>query len=128
MKRRISSLNDLRKDTKAGMPYQSFKALCGKLGVDHTEAEVVLRIPPWTLVRRRNNQRLRADESERVVRFTRIVSQVTAVFGNKANAAEWLRRPNRALGGIRPLELVNSDHGIRQINGILARIAHGMVS
>ena len=43
-------------------------------------------------------------------------------------ASTWLRRPNRALNNERPLRLLDTDVGARQVEDILGRIAHGVVS
>ena len=44
------------------------------------------------------------------------------------HAARWLRRPNRALNGELPIDLLDTDVGARQIEDVLGRIAHGVVS
>ncbi|MBM4261780.1 MAG: DUF2384 domain-containing protein [Deltaproteobacteria bacterium] len=127
-KRRISTLEDLRKTVKEGLPYASFEALSAGLGLDRDEAANALHLPHRTIARRKKQQKLRADESDRVLRLARISAQATETFGSKAKAAEWLRRPNRALGNVVPLELLDTDIGVRQVEEILGRIEHGLIS
>ena len=127
-KRRIANLDELREAVKAGLPYASLEALIGKLGLGREEAAAALHSPQRTIARRKKEQRLQADESDRVLRLARISAQAMATLGSKEKAAEWLRRPNRALGNRPPLDLIDNDIGIRQIEEILGRIAHGTIS
>ena len=46
----------------------------------------------------------------------------------KEKAVAWLRRPNRALGRHVPLELLDNDLGARQVEDVLGRIQHGVIS
>ena len=127
-KRRIASLDDLRKTVKEGLPYASFEALSARLGLDRDEAANALHLPHRTIARRKKQRKLQADESDRVLRLARISAQAAETFGSETKAAEWLRRPNRALGNLIPLELLDTDIGVHQIEEILGRIEHGLIS
>jgi putative toxin-antitoxin system antitoxin component (TIGR02293 family) len=85
-------------------------------------------MPARTLARRRISRRLAADESDRLYRLARIAAQAFAVFGTEEKASTWLRRPNRALDHELPLRLLDTDLGTRQVEDILGRIEHGVVS
>ena len=50
------------------------------------------------------------------------------MIGNEEKAVEWLRTPNRALGGARPLDQLDTDPGARAVEDILGRIAYGVYS
>jgi putative toxin-antitoxin system antitoxin component (TIGR02293 family) len=50
------------------------------------------------------------------------------VLGSEDKASAWLRRPNRALDNELPIRLLDTDVGARQIEDLLGRIAHGLVS
>jgi len=127
-KRRIANLDELREAVKAGLPYASLEALIGKLGLGREEAAAALHLPQRTIARRKKEKRLQADESDRVLRLARISAQAMATLGSEEKAAQWLRRPNRALGSRPPLDFLDSDIGIRQVEEILGRIAHGTIS
>ena len=127
-KRKIANLDELREAVKAGLPYASLEALIGKLGLGREEAAAALHLPQRTIARRKKEQRLQADESDRVLRLARISAQAISTLGSEEKAAQWLRRPNRALGNLPPLDLLDGDIGIRQVEEILGRIAHGTIS
>jgi len=40
----------------------------------------------------------------------------------------WLKRPNRALGGLAPVAAIDTELGARQVENILGRIAYGGIS
>jgi putative toxin-antitoxin system antitoxin component (TIGR02293 family) len=50
------------------------------------------------------------------------------MIGEEEKAGEWLRTPNRALGGERPLDLLDTDVGAREVEDVLGRIAYGVYS
>jgi putative toxin-antitoxin system antitoxin component (TIGR02293 family) len=50
------------------------------------------------------------------------------MIGNKEKAVEWLRTPNRALAGERPLDQLDTDLGAREVEDVLGRIAYGVYS
>ena len=127
-KRRIANLDDLRDVVKAGLPYASLEALIGKFGLGRDEASAALHLPHRTIARRKQEQKFHADESDRVLRFARASTLAAATLGSDEKAAQWLRRPNRALGNKPPLDLLDSDIGTRQVEEVLGRIAHGIAS
>lgn len=128
LKRSVSTQDQLREAVRAGLPYASLEAVMGELGLARTEAADVIHLPPRTVARRKKEQKLQADESDRLVRLARLAAQGADVLGDKEKAATWLRRPNRALGGKIPLELLDSDIGVRQVEEVLGRIEHGVYS
>ena len=127
-KRRIANLDELREAVKTGLPYASLETVLDKIGLAREEAAAVLHLPQRTIARRKKEQRLQADESDRVFRLARIGALAETTLGNDEKAARWLRRPNRALGNRPPLDLVDSDIGARQVEEVLGRIAHGTAS
>jgi putative toxin-antitoxin system antitoxin component (TIGR02293 family) len=128
LKGRIANLDQLREAAKSGLPYASLEAVIVKLRLGREEAAAVLHLPQRTIARRKREQRLQSDESDRVLRLARIGAQASATLGSEEKAAGWLRRPNRALGNRTPLELLDNDIGSRQVEEILARIEHGNIS
>jgi putative toxin-antitoxin system antitoxin component (TIGR02293 family) len=50
------------------------------------------------------------------------------VLGDDGKAFAWMRRPNRALGGQPPVELVRTGEGARLVDAVLTRLEHGVFS
>jgi putative toxin-antitoxin system antitoxin component (TIGR02293 family) len=126
--RTAPTATELRDRVRTGLPYQSLESMSERLNLSLPEAAIVLNVPLRTLARRRHGRRLAADESDRLYRLARIAAQAVAVLGSEEKAALWLRRPNRAVNGEVPLALLDTDLGVRQIEDVLGRIEHGVVS
>jgi putative toxin-antitoxin system antitoxin component (TIGR02293 family) len=70
--------------------------------------------------------RLTAAESDRVARVARVLALAEESIGDKVRARLWLTEPNGALGGRRPMELLDSDLGTGLVERVLGRIEYGV--
>ncbi len=75
--------------------------------------------------RKAKGQPLTVEESDRLVRFTRIQALAEDVFGDAEKANRWLRESLGILGSKSPLEVAQTDAGARVIEQILAKIDWG---
>jgi putative toxin-antitoxin system antitoxin component (TIGR02293 family) len=122
----VRTLHDLCAELRRGLPYGAVEALQGSLKVTAGEVAEALQLPVRTLTRRRQESRLRADESDRVYRLARVRVHAIDVFDSPSKAGEWMRRPNRALRLQAPLSLLDTDIGAQQVEDVLGRIEHGV--
>jgi putative toxin-antitoxin system antitoxin component (TIGR02293 family) len=125
----IKKPDDLAQLVREGLPVTSLSILAQKLDLGSTILSRKLRIPLRTLTRRLSKgSRLTAAESDRTVRLARVFADAIEMIGDEDKAAEWLQTPNRALGGGRPLDQLDTDVGARAVEDILGRIAYGVYS
>jgi putative toxin-antitoxin system antitoxin component (TIGR02293 family) len=124
----LRSLQDLESSIREGLPYASLEAAMSSCHLDMREVTAVLHLSPRTQARRKAEQRLSPDESDRLVRMVRLITQAREVLDDEDRAVAWLRTPNRALGGRVPLALLDTDLGARQVEQVLGRIEHGVFS
>ena len=114
-----------------GLPPSSLDTLSRKIklaDIPVTELSEIV-IPRRTLAhRRKSNQPLTRDESDRLVRVARIVALSEDVFADQAKAVSWLRRPKASLGGKAPLAAIATDTGARLVETMLIQIDHGIVA
>ena len=82
----------------------------------------------FTLHRRKIEGRLDAVESERVLRFARLMGKAINVFGSENNAREWLNKAQFGLGGAVPLDYAETEIGAREVENLLGRIEYGVYS
>jgi putative toxin-antitoxin system antitoxin component (TIGR02293 family) len=75
--------------------------------------------------RKAKKEPLSVEESDRLVRLTRIQALAEDVFGDPKNANRWLREALGILSGKSPLEVARTDAGARVIEQILAKIDWG---
>lgn len=85
----------------------------------------LIAINDRTAQRRKEQGALTADESDRLARIARVTQRAIDAIGNAEQARDWLRRPNRALRGVEPLELLGTDAGAELVSDELGRIEHG---
>ena len=127
--RDVKKADDLTQLVRKGLPASSITALAGKLDMGNAALSLKIGIPQRTLTRRLSQGgRLTAAESDRTVRFARIYAHAVEMIGSEEKAAQLLRTPNRALGGERPLDQLDTDLGARAVEDILGRIAYGVYS
>jgi putative toxin-antitoxin system antitoxin component (TIGR02293 family) len=82
-----------------------------------------------TLLRKRANKSLLSpEESDRLARVARIFVRAEDALGEPDKAHRWLARANRALGGERPIDLLDSDTGSISVERELGRLEHGVFS
>jgi putative toxin-antitoxin system antitoxin component (TIGR02293 family) len=110
-----------------GIPLGALSELTkGSLSAEEVEK---LIIPRRTLSHRKaRNQPLSRAESERALRVATILSQAEQTFANSDKAHLWLRRPTSALGGRRPIDLLDCEPGARLVEQLLHRIGHGIAA
>jgi len=119
---------ELVKVVRDGLPVGALDALVDRGGLTTAEAERLV-IPRRTLAhRRRRRQALSLEESDKLARVARAVAFAEETLGDATRAHEWLRRPTRALGGERPLDLLATEGGARLVEQALGRLAHGVFS
>src|ERR1700683_126918 len=120
--RTIKSPDDLTHLIRKGLPSSSLTALAEKLHVGNNVLSQKLGIPQRTLSRRLSQALpLTPAESDRTVRMARIYANAIEMIGDEEKAIEWLSTPNRALGGERPLDRLDTDTGARMVEDILGR-------
>lgn len=111
---------------RRGLPAATVDALTRGTGLTRGEVATAIDIPERTLARRKQEGRLHADESSRLVRLARVVSRAEEVFENPDAAMDWLKSANAALAGQTPLGLIDTDIGAENVMDTLGRIEHGV--
>jgi len=87
-----------------------------------------VHIPARTLARRKAGGRLDPDESDRLVRISRVIAAAITLFeGNHASARHWLTSPRAALRNQAPLELAQTDVGAREVERLIGQLEHGIL-
>ncbi len=96
------------------------------LGITRPEIDTLV-IPLRTLQHRRSRrEKLTVEESDRVLRIARLLSQAESVYESRERALTWLRRPHPRLCGRTPLETLKTGTGSRLVEELLVQIDEGM--
>jgi len=119
----------LLKRLDEGLSYAAFERLKRRLEVSTQELADAALITQRTLARRKRAGRMQPDESDRLVRLARVFSRAIDLYvGNVDLARAWMMRPNRAFGEVSPIEMVKTDVGAREVENLIGRIEHGVIS
>ena len=114
---------------REGLPIKALLLLAERLDLRQAEISEKIGIPKRTLTRRlTQHSRLTAAESDRAVRLAQVYANAAETLGSGDKAAAWLKTPNRALRGGRPLDQLDTDPGVREVEDVLGRIAYGVYS
>ena len=126
--RALSSDRDMREAIREGFPPAVVKELMRASGLTLKELATALDLSPRSLQRRRRTGKLARYESDRLYLLARIVAIANEYLGDHERAMRWLKRSNRALGGLAPIAAIDTEPGARQVESILGRIAYGGIS
>jgi putative toxin-antitoxin system antitoxin component (TIGR02293 family) len=116
----------LAEAVREGLPIGVLDRLVASGVIDEPEVEAYF-IPRRTLYARRQKATLSREQSDIVVRLARMQAMAEDVLGGREKAHAWMREPNGALAGQRPLTLLDTEEGGRLVEAVLGRIAHGVV-
>jgi len=98
------------------------------LGVDRAFLLRIVGVSERTVQRKHIlAERLSPAASDRLSRVGRIYMLATEVLGSGEKAAEWLKRPSRALANELPLRLLDTDAGTQKVERELHQIQYGFV-
>lgn len=75
-----------------------------------------------------NDERLGPTESDRAYRLFEIVASAVRAFGDVDKALRWMKRNVPSLGGRRPIDLLRTEIGTREVLSALDRIEYGGVA
>jgi putative toxin-antitoxin system antitoxin component (TIGR02293 family) len=124
---RARSTLELLEKVERGFSYATFVRLQRAIDVPAQELADFVQIPARTLLRRKETGRLRSDESDRVLRVSRLLERAIELFeGNAEAARNWLASPAKALAGHTPLDFARTEAGAREVESLIGRLEHGV--
>ncbi|MEM7384101.1 MAG: antitoxin Xre/MbcA/ParS toxin-binding domain-containing protein [Verrucomicrobiota bacterium] len=114
---------------RAGLPSEVIQSVVESSDVSEEVLYKALRIAKRTVARRKAaSARLKASESELIYRFSCVLVAAREVLGDKGKARRWMLSENRALNGQRPIDLLDTGIGFRDVMDVLRRIEFGVYS
>jgi putative toxin-antitoxin system antitoxin component (TIGR02293 family) len=117
----------LLRSVERGLPYSAFERLLANTTISSDDVLVLVSIPERTLTRRKREGRFHQDESDRLVRASRVFARAFGLFdGNRDAAKRWLSEPQRALGGEIPLAFARTELGALEVERLIGRLEHGV--
>jgi putative toxin-antitoxin system antitoxin component (TIGR02293 family) len=123
----INNSRDLISALRRGFPVQTVEYVISSGRMSLAEIDLAV-IPRKTLSHRRKIGTLTSEQSDRLIRAARVLAEAEETFGSQQKAAKWLRRPTTALGGEKPIDLLDTSEGAEQVEALLGRIGHGIAA
>jgi putative toxin-antitoxin system antitoxin component (TIGR02293 family) len=118
---------DLIEAIQKGFRYQTFERFRRNIALPVETIMALVNIPRRTLTRRKLEGRFAPEESDRLVRASRVYSKALQLFdGDSEAASHWLVAPQRGLGGGVPVVLSSTEVGAREVERLIDRLEHGV--
>lgn len=110
-----------------GLEFAAAEDVKARASLTDPELAKLLGIGEATLRRARASGRtLDSTTSDRLYRLSKIIAVAEEALEGPDNAMSWLRRPQPALAGQVPLELLVTQAGADQVETLLRRIDYGV--
>ncbi len=120
---------DLITLSSVGLTKASLDALVSFLGMPRKAfVEGILDMSVKTVERKKGDDRLDRHTSSHLIEIAKVVEHAMEVFEDEEKVRDWLATPNRALNGMRPLELFHMPTGLALVDTVLGRIEEGVYS
>jgi putative toxin-antitoxin system antitoxin component (TIGR02293 family) len=119
----------LLKAVERGFVYKTFERFQRNICLPLEQVTALVDIPRRTLTRRKREGRFLPDESDRLLRASRLFGRTLELFeGDREAATEWLTTGQIGLGGALPIDLARTDVGAREVETFIGRLEHGVFS
>lgn len=128
----FSSNRDSLKDSerleqiKEGFPAGLVPAFRLTFNLQERNVEILMNASISTLERRRReHKKLDSVASERLDRIAAVWALAEDVFESREAAAQWMSKPNKALGSDAPIMLCETEIGAKQVRRVLQALEWG---
>ena len=126
---RYGSFLEAARLVHGGLPFSAVGNLQRASGFTLARIKEIARISEGAFARRKQIGRLSQDVSERLLRVSRLFERAVSLFNGEQEAArQWLETPLPVLDGQRPLDMAQTEPGAREVEDLIGRIEHGVVS
>ena len=119
---------ELIRQIQKGLRFSELETLQNSIDLPFEQLAAKLSISRSTLQRRKAAGRLSPDESDKVMRYSRLLHQATDFFGDIEKARAWLKHPQYGLGGAVPLDYARTETGAREVENLLGQMKYGVYS
>jgi putative toxin-antitoxin system antitoxin component (TIGR02293 family) len=126
---RLSSTVKIIKRVEEGFSFQALERFQRNTQIPTSDLAEVVDIKVRTLRRRKEEGRLEPDESDRLLRVSRVFAQALELFeGDAAAARRWFYTPAKALGGEKPITFARTELGTREVEALIDRLEQGVLT
>jgi putative toxin-antitoxin system antitoxin component (TIGR02293 family) len=113
---------------KQGISKVSFENFKERAELDYNQFAKLLCVARNTLINKKGLETFDITISEKLIALAEVYTHGYDVFGSEPTFHKWLNHPNRALGGVIPFSLLDTQYGRQEVHTILGRIEWGVFS
>lgn len=113
---------------REGVSKKDLELLKSKTKMDYTSLAKALSVTRATLINKKRSERFNASLSEKIVDLADLYSFGFEVFEEEDRFNQWMQKPNKALGGEIPLNVIDNQFGREEVKNVIGRIAYGVYS
>ena len=113
---------------REGVSKKDLEILKAKSEMDYTTLAKALSVTRATLINKKRDERFNSGLSEKILGLADLYSFGFEVFEDESAFNQWMQKPNKALGGEIPLDLIDNQFGREEVKNVLGRIAYGVYS
>ncbi|NII28584.1 DUF2384 domain-containing protein [Pseudoflavitalea sp. X16] len=113
---------------RMGISKKDLENLKEKTRLDYDKLAIALAVTRATLINKKGDEKFNTSLSERIIDLANLYSYGYEVFEDENRFNQWMFRPNSALGGQAPYDLIDNQFGREEVRDIIGRIAYGVYS
>jgi putative toxin-antitoxin system antitoxin component (TIGR02293 family) len=113
---------------RGGVTKNALEQLKAKTDLDYDKLAKILAVGRATLINKKGAEKFSYSLSEKIVGLADIYSYGYEVFEEEDRFNEWMFRPNRALDGETPFNLIDNQFGREEVRDLIGRIEYGVYS
>jgi putative toxin-antitoxin system antitoxin component (TIGR02293 family) len=126
VQRAVESPETVRQQIRSGLPIKWLEQLAPFFGVSVTAFADIVGIDSRTLSRRRKEGRLTHRESNALYHLAVLYQHALAVLGDTESVRHWFNTEEDDFSGMKPIELLDTASGVKEVDQLLGRIEHGV--
>ena len=113
---------------REGISKNDLELLKQKAELDYTMLAKALSVTRATLINKKKDQKFGAALSEKIIGLADLYSYGFEVFEDEERFNQWMTKPNQALGGKIPYDLIDNQYGREEVKNVIGRIDYGVYS
>lgn len=111
-----------------GVSKKDLELLKNQADLDYTMLARALSVTRATLINKKRSEKFGVGLSEKIVGMADLYSYGFQVFEDKDRFNQWMSKPNKALGGQVPYDLIDNQFGREEVKNLIGRIDYGIYS
>ena len=115
--------------TRKGVDFKTFDDFTVNYPLNVADWSRMLSISERSIQRyKREKKRFDSIHTEKILLIMLLFNKGTEVFGSTTNFLTWIDSKSIALGGVKPINLLDNFFGIKMVQDELVRIEHGVLA